>query len=97
MKNLVFVLLILLLSFGTVACTKVPSGHVGVKVYLLGGSKGVDSEELGVGRYWIGWNQELYLFPTFTQNTVWTADSREGSENDESITFQNKRRAFCKC
>lgn len=90
MKNLVFVLLIVLLSFGSVACTKVPSGHVGVKVYLLGGSKGVDTEELGVGRYWVGWNEELHLFPTFTQNTVWTADSREGSPEDESITFQTK-------
>lgn len=90
MKNLVFVLIILMLSFGTVACTKVPSGHVGVKVYLLGGSKGVDTEELGVGRYWVGWNEELHLFPTFTQNTVWTADVREGSPEDESITFQTK-------
>lgn len=90
MKNVVFVLLILMLSFGTVACTKVPSGHVGVKVYLLGGSKGVDTEELGVGRYWVGWNEEIHLFPTFTQNTVWTADVREGSPEDESITFQTK-------
>ena len=90
MKNLVFVLLLAMLTFGSVACTRVPSGHVGVKVYLLGGSKGVDTEEVGVGRHWIGWNEELHLFPTFTQNTVWTADSREGSLEDESITFQTK-------
>jgi regulator of protease activity HflC (stomatin/prohibitin superfamily) len=68
--------------------SKVPAGNVGIKVYLLGGSKGVESEELGVGRYWIGINEELYLFPTFTQNYVWTKDKNEGSENDESITFQ---------
>jgi regulator of protease activity HflC (stomatin/prohibitin superfamily) len=61
-----------------------------VKVYLLGGNKGVDTEELGVGRYWIGWNEELYIFPTYTQNYVWSADSREGSPDDESITFQTK-------
>ena len=83
-------MMIVFLTFGAVGCTKVPSGHVGVKVYLLGGNKGVDTEELGVGRYWVGWNEELHLFPTFTQNTVWTADSREGSPNDESITFQTK-------
>ncbi len=70
------------------ACSTVPAGHVGVKVYLLGGAKGVDSEELGVGRYWIGWNEELYLFPTFMQNYEWTADSRPGSETDESVSFQ---------
>jgi regulator of protease activity HflC (stomatin/prohibitin superfamily) len=70
------------------ACSTVPAGHVGIKVYLLGGDKGVDHEELGVGRYWIGMNEELYLFPTFMQNYEWTADSRAGSETDESITFQ---------
>lgn len=80
---------IALLAVSTlVACDKVPAGNVGVKVFLLGGDKGVDSEELGVGRYWIGWNEELYLFPTFMQNYEWTADSRPGSETDESLSFQ---------
>ena len=77
------------LMLGTVAaCSTVPAGHVGVKVFLLGGSKGVDSEELGVGRYWIGPNEDLYIFPTFMQNYVWTKDPAEGSSNDESISFQ---------
>lgn len=62
------------------ACSKVPAGNVGVKAYLLGGSKGVDTEELGPGRYWIGVNEELYLFPTFTQNYTW--------QGAESISFQ---------
>lgn len=35
---------------------RVKPGYVAVKVYLLGGSKGVDYEELGVGRYWVGLN-----------------------------------------
>lgn len=74
--------------FGMTGCDKVPSGYVGVKVNLLGGEKGVDIQPLGVGRYWIGVNEDLFLFPTFTQNYVWTADSREGSETDESISFQ---------
>lgn len=81
-------LLFTLLAASLAACSTVPAGHVGVKVYLLGGDKGVDSEELGVGRYWIGINEELYLFPTFMQNYEWTADSRPGSETDESISFQ---------
>lgn len=81
-------LLILIAMAMTSACSKVPAGHVGVKVYLLGGAKGVDSELLGVGRYWIGWNEELYLFQTFTQNKVWTQSATEGSPTDESISFQ---------
>jgi len=67
---------------------KVPAGNVGVKVYLLGSNKGVDSEELGPGRYFIGWNEELYLFPTFTQNYVWTVEPDETGNEDESISFQ---------
>lgn len=65
---------------------KVEAGYVGVKVYLLGGDKGVDSEVLGVGRYWIGWNEELFLFPTFQQTAVW---SREKGK-DDSLTFQTR-------
>jgi len=63
--------LILCASLLLVACDKVPTGNVGVKVYLLGSDKGVDSEILTPGRYWIGFNQELYLFPTFTQTYTW--------------------------
>lgn len=73
---------------GLAACTKVPAGYVGVKVYLLGGNKGVNSEELPVGRHWQGINEEIYLFPTFSQNYVWTRHPSEGSPDDESISFQ---------
>lgn len=68
--------------------TKVPAGNVGVKVYLLGSSKGVDSEEVGPGRYWVGWNEDMFLFPTFTQNYTWTKDPDERGDEDESISFQ---------
>lgn len=74
-----FVLSVFLLN----GCSKVPAGNVGVIVHLLGGEKGVDAEEVGVGRYWLGFNDELYLFPTYTQNDTW-----EGEK--ESITFQTK-------
>lgn len=84
-KTLITILAIMVFSYG---CSYVKPGHVGVKVYLLGGEKGVDTEELPVGRYWIGINEELHLFPTFTQNYVWTMDSNEGSKNDESFKFQ---------
>lgn len=91
-KSLIVALLMACLLLGLSGCNleKVPSGYVGVKVYLLGGSKGVDNEEVGVGRYWLGINEDLYLFPTFTQNYVWTQAADEGSPEDESITFQTK-------
>ena len=85
LRNLAF---IALAGISLAACSTVPAGNVGVKVYLLGGDKGVDSEVLGVGRYYIGWNEQLYIFPTFMQNYVWTKGVTEGSPNDESISFQ---------
>lgn len=90
MKNLINNLLIvatLIVVFAS--CSRVPAGNVGIKFYLLGGSKGVDQEELSPGKYWIGVNEELYVFPTFTQNYIWTSDETEGSENDESFNFQD--------
>ena len=85
------IVVLFLMMFVLTGCMQsVPPGQVGVKVYLYGGDKGVDSQVLGVGRYWIGMNEDLYLFPTFTQNQVWTRDRTEGSPNDDSFTFQTK-------
>ncbi len=79
---------------------KVPAGNVGVHVYLLGGEKGVDAVTRPVGRTFVGFQQELYLYPTFTQNYTWTRDwidenedgKRDASEiADESLSFQDKQ------
>lgn len=88
MRNIFTLTLIALLALTFTGCAKVPAGNVGVKVYLLGSSKGVDVEELGVGRYWIGVNEDLYLFPTFTQNYTWQRDGGPDEVEDESISFQ---------
>lgn len=68
------------------ACGKVPAGHKGVKVKLYGTSKGVNAQEMGVGRYWLGFNTELYTFPTFTQNYEWVSPSRDYGD----ILFQTE-------
>lgn len=81
-------LILAALILATAACSKVPAGNVGIKAYLLGGSKGVDVEELGPGRYWIGMNEELYLFPTFTQNYTWTKACIDGDCTNEELGFQ---------
>ena len=68
--------------------SRVEAGNVGVKINLLGSDKGVESEVLKPGRYWIGMNEELYIFPTSQQNYTWTASKEEGKAVDESFTFQ---------
>lgn len=83
-KSLFVVLLALFASTGCL--DRVESGHVGVKVYTLGSDKG-EVEVLGVGKYYIGWNEELHLFPVFQQNYTWEKATKEGGV-DESIVFQ---------
>ena len=83
-KIIVLGLMLLVLT----ACDTVPVGSVGVLVHKLGGSRGVDSEEIGVGRVWLGVNDELFTFPTYSQNESWVY--RGPSGKDESITFQTK-------
>lgn len=70
--------------------SKVPAGNVGILVNLYGSDKGVSEQVLPVGKYWVGFGEELYVFPTFMQNYVWTAGNTEGSPNDESFTFQTR-------
>ncbi len=77
------------------SCSKVEAGHVGVKVNLLGSDKGVQNEVLGVGRYWIGFNEELYTFPTYQVNYVYTREANEGSPDNEEFTFQTKEGMIC--
>jgi len=74
---------------------KVPSGYVGVKIYELGSSKGVDHEVLGVGKYYIGYNEQLFLFPTFQINYTFTKSATEGSPENEEFTFQTKEGMEC--
>ncbi len=88
MQKLKSLILVVLTAIVMTGCSKITAGHVGIKVNLLGGYKGVQAEEVGVGRYWVGMNEELYSFPTFSQNYVWTASDTEGSESNESISFQ---------
>lgn len=92
MNRILSLILLALLAFAILpGCSKIEAGNVGVKVKLLGSDKGVNNNEiLGPGRYYIGWNEELYRFPTFTQITQWTKNPDEGSPTDESITFDSE-------
>lgn len=91
MKRL-FKLFILVMLVGAMAsCSRVPAGNVGIKFHLLGSEKGVDYDVLSPGRYWIGWNEELFKFPTQNQTKTWTSDKREGSETDDDFNFQSTK------
>lgn len=89
MKRYVFAALCaitLLMLSGCMA--RVPAGNVGIKFNKFGSNKGVDIQDVGPGYYWLGFNWDMYLFPTFTQNYTWTKAADENSAADESFTFQ---------
>ena len=88
------ILLFLIASIG-ISCSKVPAGFVGVKVYLLGRQKGVNQEVLSTGQYWIGFNEELYLYETFNKTYPFTQSTTEGSPIDEAFYFQTKEGVKC--
>lgn len=91
MKRILTIGAILMAATTLTSCgmANVSAGNVGVRVQRFGDEKGGITVE-GPGRYWLTWNEDMFIFPTFTQNYVWTADSRPGSETDESFSFQDK-------
>lgn len=92
MRKTIITLLLCMAALSTSGCSchRVESGYKGVIVHLLGSDKG-EHEVVGVGRYYLSlWNEDIFYFPTFTQNYVWTADRNEGSPHDESISFQTR-------
>ncbi|WP_275362119.1 SPFH domain-containing protein [Xenorhabdus bovienii] len=68
-KGMIVTVLAMAAVVGLSGCerAKVPAGNVGIKVDLYGGDKGVQNEKLGTGKYWLSWNEEVYLFPLFKQ------------------------------
>lgn len=85
MKNYVKFGGLVALALMTAACSKVEAGNVGVKTNLYGSDKGVQAEVVGPGRYWLSWNEELHVFPTFVQTVNWT----NTDEGDYRIVFQD--------
>lgn len=69
------------------ACNRVPAGYRGVVVNLYGSEKGVSEQSVGVGRYYLGWNKELYLFPTFLQNYSWTKEQSITMQTSEGLSI----------
>ncbi len=70
------------------SCDKVPAGYRGVIVNLYGSDKGVAEQSVGVGRYYTGWNSELYLFPTFLQNYSWKDEQAITMQTSEGLSIR---------
>lgn len=88
------VVCLVLLFFCIFGMNIVEPGHVGIKVNLYGEKKGVQDYTLRTGAVWYSRvSEQVYEFPTFMQNAVWTKSSDEGSPIDESVTFNSSEGA----
>jgi regulator of protease activity HflC (stomatin/prohibitin superfamily) len=71
-------------------CTTVPPGSSGIIVNNYGTQRGVQDIPIKTGR--ISYNpvsEDVYIFPNFVQRVIWTQSKTEGSDKDESITFNS--------
>src|SRR3990167_3312965 len=72
------------------ACSRIGPGYVWIKVSMAGSNKGVSDLPAQTG--WVFYNpfaSEVFEYPTFVQNVVWTHKLDEGSATNEEITFSN--------
>lgn len=85
MKGLMIALLV-----AVSACTKVPPGYAGIVVNNYGSQRGVQDFPIKTGRVWYNMlSEDVYQFPTFQQNIVWSKAATEGNPTDESITVNS--------
>lgn len=79
-------------------CTTVKPGYVGIIVPMYGSKEDKTEYKTAYGRVWYNaWYSDVYTFPTFMQQIVWTKASTEGSPNDESITFNSSEGKSVNC
>ena len=83
----IFVLGIVLIS----SFKRIDAGHVGLVVKLYGSEKGVQDITEETGLVWYNpLSTEVYEFPTFVQNVVFTRDPTEGSPVNEEFRVSTK-------
>jgi len=94
MKKLNFYGLLILLSitlFSSCGYERIDAGHIGIKVNLYGTDKGVDDITEVTGAQWYNpIKTQIFEFPTYVQNEIWTKDRREGSREDDSFKLTTK-------
>ena len=92
-RRVVIVIAVVLgaILFANATVTRIDASHVGIKVNLAGGSRGVQDMPIVSG--WVLFNpltEQIVAFPTSVQNLVWTKSPDEGRPVDESITFSSQ-------
>jgi len=97
-KFLMLIVSLIVIGSTMIGCSysNVEAGYVGIKVYKMGNAKGVNQEVVGVGRYWLTINEDLYQYPVFIQLYRFTQGKDNGDDvGDEAFYFSNKDGVQC--
>jgi regulator of protease activity HflC (stomatin/prohibitin superfamily) len=90
-KLLGLLAIVFTMLFSSCGYERIDAGHVGIKVNLYGNDKGVDAVTEVTGAVWFNpIRTQIYETPTFVQNAIWTADDREGSDDNEQFLLTTK-------
>ncbi len=85
------ILIVGILAFANVGCTRIDAGHVGIKVNLYGTDKGVQDITEVSGMVWYNpMTTVVHEFPTYVQHKVWTANKEEDHPTNEEFTVTTK-------
>lgn len=90
LRSISLIAVIVAFVLAVTGCTVVKPGTVGVKVYNLGETRGVQDLPTTTGLTWYNpMTTDIHVFPTSQQTVKWTAAKEEGSEANESISFSS--------
>jgi regulator of protease activity HflC (stomatin/prohibitin superfamily) len=82
---------IVIITIISSACKRIDAGHVGLVVKLYGSERGVQDVTEATGWVWYNpFTTQIYEFPTFVQNVVFTRDATEGSRSNEEFRVTTK-------
>lgn len=83
--------IVLVVTIISSACKRIDAGHVGLVVKLYGSERGVQDVTEATGWVWYNpFTTQIYEFPTFVQNVVFTRDATEGSRSNEEFRVTTK-------
>lgn len=83
-----FAVLLIVIPF---CAERIDAGHVGIKVKLYGGDKGVQDVAEVTGMVWFNpFTTMVYEIPTYVQNAVYTLEEVDGSKVNEEFRVTTK-------
>ena len=83
------ILLLLFIIINAFCCKRICAGHVGIKVNMAGGQRGVEDFPTITGWiFYLPFLTQVVEYPTFMQTATWTGDATSGLKGiDVSISF----------